>query len=422
LRHLLSQFTPIPTLLRKITGLQKESGAEIAHEMTQMQLDPSFQLMDKLVADTAIVYSPPKVGGQTIAATIRAHPHLPEPKHIHFLSDRGLAFMDSLVDRCRTPLYRQRWYECITQSRWVRTLLAMRTALRAAGLASIVPKPVFIAGVREPVAQYISLVFEHWWMYADSPDALTADSIAAQMRDDPWLLHCNDWFVNELHEMFGLDLLERPFPTERGWDVYENDVARVLIVRQENLDRLPEALGNLCGIDPATVVVEVRNVAEAKDYSAHYESVKKAWRSSELDMTALYSQPHVRHFYAKEEIARFQERWRSGADEFPAAPSKRKEMPCGPGEGTASRQNQEDVQHRNVASPLCGSSKHPNHGKNCLPCAHCVEEMRLIPVLRHACEERLELIQKLHAALRTRPLREKLLGVFHRLFRTARTA
>jgi len=222
--------------------------------------------------------------------------------------------------------------------------------------------------------------------------------------------------------MTGLDLFERPFLAERGWDIYENDVARVLIIRQENLDRLPEALGNLCGIDPATVVVEVRNVAEAKDYSSHYQSVKKAWRPSERDMAALYSQPHVRYFYAKEEIARFEERWRSAADDFPTTPSPRKEMPSNRAVETASRQNQQDWQHRNGTSPLCGSSKHPNHAKNCLPCAQCVEEMRLIPVLRHACEERLELIQKLDAALRTRPLREKFLGVLQRLFRTARTA
>jgi hypothetical protein len=409
-----TQFAPIPTLLQKITRMHNDSGADIALEMTQMQLDPSFQLLEQLVSDMTLVYSPPKVGGQTIAATIRAHPGFPRPKHIHFMSDAGLAFMDSLVERCRTPLNRQRWYECIAQSRWTRTLLALRKTLRFAGMASIVPKPVIIAGVREPMAQYISLVFEHWWMYADSPHALTAEGMLAQMAEDPWRNWCKNWFAHELGQMTGLNILARPFPIQQGWQIYENDLARVLIIRQENLDRLQEALGKLYGIDPAAITVENRNIADSKDYASHYANVRKEWSPSEGDMAAIYSHPHVRHFYTPEEIAMFQERWRSGPrSQGRACPS---ELRCD--REVKASQDQLASTQRRLDPPEYGHFPHSNHGRNCRPCAHCVQEMRLIPILRHACEERLELIQNLDAALRPRPLRERFRGVINRLLRT----
>src|SRR4029077_16159903 len=114
-------------------------------------------------------------------------------------------------------------------------------------------------------------------------------------------------FTDELGAVFGVDVYARPFPAERGWDVYENDAARVLVVRQEDLARLPEALGALYGFDPATVEVEDRNVADHKDYSAHYRAVRAALRLSERELDEAYSLPYARHFYTPREIDAFRD-------------------------------------------------------------------------------------------------------------------
>src|SRR5687768_11750646 len=53
---------------------------------------PASVLMEQLVADLTLVYSLPKVGGTTIAATLARRPAVrPEPLHLHHFSPKGLA-------------------------------------------------------------------------------------------------------------------------------------------------------------------------------------------------------------------------------------------------------------------------------------------------------------------------------------------
>lgn len=385
LQDVLAEFASIPPLLQKINQLQEISLGELAYEMTRMQHEPAFELMEQLIADMAIVYSPPKVGGQTITATLWGHPGLPEPKHIHFMSPRGLAFMEGLAERCRTPLTKHRWFESITHSRWVRTLLTARYALRAAGMASIVPKPMVLVGVREPVAQYLSLVFEHWWMYADRFEDLNAESLRAAMLDDPWYHHCNDWFQKELGESLGIDVFAQPFPGERGWEIYENEVARVLVIRQENLESFPQALGALRALQPAAITMENRNLGEAKDYSSHYAAVKKAFRLAGPELDRIYSSPQVRYFYSSAEIASFRNQW------------------CDRAAPLASQKKMEKRPTHVPAAPILATgtrpARHPHHPRSCRPCPKCAHDLQLVPILQQACEERLELLHKLDRQL-----------------------
>ena len=388
-QDVLTKFIAIPPILQKIAKLQKTSHAELASEITRMRQEPIYEFLEQLSADMTIVYSPPKVGGQTMTATICGHPGQSEPKHVHFMSGEGLAFMEMLVERCRTPLARHRWSENIALGHWARTLVAARQALRTAGLSTIVPKPLLIVGIREPVAQYLSLVFEHWWMYVDSPDELSADRLRSQMFDDPWWHHCNTWFPSELGQAIGIDVFARPFPVERGWEIFENDTARVLVIRQENLDCFPQAFGAFRGVDPESVIMESRNRAGTKEYAATYATVKKTFRLSEQQIEAIYSQPQVRHFYSKEQIAAFRSRWCAGQVESPAS-EPLMEFPTP--QAHPSKYDRESRQDR------------PHHSRNCRPCPQCEQDLQNLPVFQHACQERLELINKLDEQLRSQSL------------------
>ena len=125
------------------------------------------------------------------------------------------------------------------------------------------------------------------------------------------------WFDDELKEMFGVDVYARPFPADRGWDVYENDRARVLLIRQENLDALADALGALCRVEPSSFDVVPCNIGEDKAYAQQYGIVKKTLRLSEQELDSIYSLPYVRHLYTSKEIEGFKMRWR-GAGACPA--------------------------------------------------------------------------------------------------------
>ncbi len=395
--ELLTEFAPIPSLLSKVPPENR------AYESSQMMQDPAYILMERLLADLTVVYSPPKVGGQTIAATLWAHPAIPQPKHVHFLSPKGLAFMEWLIEQSSGHANQHEWRTLMAHSRWVRVLLAAKRMLRAAGMESMVPKPVLIAGVREPMGQYLSMVFQAWWMYADSPEALNAESIRAKMLGDPWRHKCNNWFKDDMGDTIGLDVFAKPFPTERGWDIYENDIARVLIIRQDNLDRLHEALGKLYGIEPSSVKMENRNRGDEKDYSAQYNAVKKAWRPTEQDLEEVYSAPYVSHFYTSREIEGFKNRWRT------AATSNRQSVPA------AEKQERTTSQ---VQSRITAKSE-PVHDRSCRPCPQCEQEIQSIPELQKACQERLEVIERLQS---TWPMRimQKCRNMLKRVFRGGR--
>ena len=363
LQEILTEFAPIPSLIGKVAPEDRP------YETLQMRQGAAYSLLEQLIAPINVVWTPPKVAGQTIAATLWAHPTLPKPKHIHFMSPKGLAFIDWLIENSHHHPNQHMWHSLMAHGRWVRVMLAANRFLRANGLASVVPKPILISGVREPMAQYLSLVFQVWWMYVKSPADLNAESIRAQMRDDPWRHQCNNWFKDDLAEMTGIDVFSRPFPTEQGWDIYENDVARVLIIRQENLDRLPQAIGTLYGIDPATVKLESRNKAEEKEYFSHYDAVKKAWSPTDQDIAEVYSPRFVSHFYTAHEIDNYQQRWRkkAGATSRETPPETYKKQQAG-----------EKVPAKPKSESPCGhqSSNVPTaHDWACHPCPQCALEL-----------------------------------------------
>jgi hypothetical protein len=299
--EVLAEFLPIAPTLRQVQ-------AELWPALREMTQHPIYRLLEGLTAELNIVYSAGKVGSKTVAATLKRHPSVgPEVLHVHFLSPKGLALLQRLVERCADLPNAAAWRQQLVYGRWLRVLLAVNRALRAGGPG--VRKPFLVTGVREPVALHLSYTFEVWWMYAEAPEGLTADLVRGQLAEG-WHHQANAWLSDDLGAMFDLDVYARPFPAEQGWDIYENDAARVLLIRQESLKRLPEALGALYGFDPATVEVDTTNTAESKPYGAHYAAVRGALRLSEEELEAAYELPYVRHFYTAAEIEGFKARWR----------------------------------------------------------------------------------------------------------------
>jgi hypothetical protein len=276
--------------------------------------------LDDLLASAAelnLVYTPGKVGTTTAVATLQRHPSIHSPvRSIHYLSSKGHAFLEERrITRC-TPwpaTAGYNWRDYLFQSRMLRVLIAINRALRAPNRpgADAVRKPYVVTGVREPVALHVSRCFEGWWQYGNTPDVLTAEVVRQQLAEDAWPAHCNQWFSDELRDTFGIDVFARPFPTERGWDIYENDAARVLLIRLESLAALPAALGELYGFDPSTFSVVSANTAEGKDYAVPYDVVKKTLRLSRQELEEIYALPYVRHFYTPREIAELKSRWQT---------------------------------------------------------------------------------------------------------------
>ncbi len=362
LEGILKEFSPIPGLIRDVGPTNR------AYDTNLLLQTATYNILANLVAENSIVYAPPKVGGQTLAATLIAHPSVPRLKHFHFMSSNGLAFLQSLIGKRSGHPNLHELQTAEAHGRWARVLVATNRFLRTRGLDSVIPKPIIVSAVREPMAQYLSLVFQLWWLYAEAPSHLTADGIRAGMLNDPWRHQCDNWFKDELKLSLGLDVFAKPFPTDLGWDIYENETARALVIRQENLGQVSVALGNLYGLDPSTFQVQSRNKAEDKDYNDCYEKVKAEWRPTEHEIEEVYSAPYVSHFYSQQEIQKFKARWLKGPARTTvghAGPVKKdtssaKKIPSKP-----------TPKSKHACSPTPPPTDRGSHGWGCQPCDEC---------------------------------------------------
>ena len=158
--------------------------------------------------------------------------------------------------------------------------------------------------------------------------ALTVDAIRAGLFADPWLRQFNDWLTDDLGSMFEMDVYAKPFPTARGWEIYENDRARILLVRQESLAGLAGALAALYRIDPATIDVVRANEGGNKSYSKEYQTVRRNFQLSKRELEDIYSMPYVRHFYTPEEVAEFKRYWGSAPADRSTLSSNVPVTPC----------------------------------------------------------------------------------------------
>ena len=195
-------------------------------------------------------------------------------------------------------------------------------------------------------------------------------------------------------------------------------LARVLIIRQENLDRLPEAAGKFFGFDSASVEVEERNHAENKPYAAHYRVIKESLRLPDRELEEIYSLPHVRHFYSHAEIETFKQRWRRGLAIAPSHCSTagdEEDKLILPFKSAASSRFAEAHNHESNSAPL--------HSWTCRPCAKCALQLHSIPSLQQASNTRLALLQQLNAELNAKvPLVAKCRALIRRLFGHNRSA
>ena len=167
-----------------------------------------------------------------------------------------------------------------------------------------------ITTVREPIAQAVSAFF-HGSARRSVPAGASTAQLTAELLDEHWERAPLRWFDREFAPALGIDVFAHAFDPDAGHAVIETPIARVLLLRQENLDSAPAALARFLGAD-APVPVAARNQATAKQYAGRYDEFLRDVRVPDPVLDEVYSSRYARHFYADNELTRFRRRWRSG--------------------------------------------------------------------------------------------------------------
>jgi hypothetical protein len=264
----------------------------------------------------------PKAGSQTVEATLR--PVLPghQIERWHFLTPEGMAAWRSIADLPTfTGWLRENFqFQANEGGRVHHAVLARRLTRRVKpGL----PKLPVIVGVREPIGLMLSFFFQIHQFFFPKDEGMAAghcrDLLLGGAGVHPDQRRCaaimwkfiDEWFDTELKAVFGIDVYQTSFPHARGYQVFETDLARVLVYRYENIASLDAMLGEFLGIAPPALVS--RNVGSEKDYAARYDAVRRSLRLPAEFVQQQYNRRLAQHFYTASERETLGRRWAESA-------------------------------------------------------------------------------------------------------------
>jgi hypothetical protein len=259
----------------------------------------------KLRPQPIVVYQMGKVASTTVAETIEHEPRLAESgvAHVHFLDPRW--WHDEAV-RARI---RYEGNALADTHLWDARQLRRRLERgRPAGRG----RWHVITLARDPVARNVSAFFQG----AQRSGWLREGSTVEELRDlfyDSFTAHDVplEWFDRELRTAFAVDVYESPFDSAAGFSVYESELARVLLLRVEDLRTVgPRALGEF--FDLPELPLRDKNVGEEKHTGDLY---RRFLSDACLDvgyLDRMYGSRYATHFYTADELSAFRRRWLEG--------------------------------------------------------------------------------------------------------------
>ena len=117
-----------------------------------------------------------------------------------------------------------------------------------------------ISPIREPVRRNISAYFENYY----KPYKMTMNKFIDKYIHHESLL----WFDRHLKPVWGIDVYAEPFDKEQGWQIYEGEQVKLLVIRLEDFDKLDEAFTALTGYAPPELMYtnKTSDTPKARDY------------------------------------------------------------------------------------------------------------------------------------------------------------
>ena len=187
-----------------------------------------------------------------------------------------------------------------------------------------------IIGVRDAVAQNISMVFEIQDFYClllgkDGRDAqkvfhtFVEESIChektkrqkreygfEQFHHTPFLIQ--SWFDDVFLKDFKIDIFQLPFDKKKGYSIYKNiEGYDILIYQLEKLNNLESIFRDFT--EKKNFQIKKQNDSEKKWYAESYNNFKENIKINNAYLEKTYSGKMMKHFYSEEDIIKFRNKW-----------------------------------------------------------------------------------------------------------------
>lgn len=299
-----------PTYCEKVR-LQKELFCSLGRDMSY-EFDNSMTKLrfDRLLAsekDIVLAFQPPKVGSTSVFRSINEQSCI--TMHFHDLE----IFFENINLKNRTEF----WKQCLR-------------VIKESGR-----KFKIITGVREPIIRDISGYFQ----VLDVTNGMVLDTgktfeenllchlISSTKKEigtkegENYLNFGNylsqnrkygvefDWYILELEKYFGINLMDKPFNKEKGYQIYRNEFVEVFVYKLEYLSILEMEIGKFIGQDD--FCLQNSNTSSKKRYDRLYREVM-----AEISLPKEYIDFYYAHncwmdyFYSEKEKETFLQRWK----------------------------------------------------------------------------------------------------------------
>lgn len=265
------------------------------------------QVTNKKKHSPIIVYQMGKVGSKTIEQSLRHyyqnHGLDVEVYHAHFLN-----YLDEMEKNGRQQKISKHGLQ------YIHEMMELKRKINADSDR----KWRLISLVRDPVARNIASFFQALsvnqiipdWRVRHEQGNLRIEELQARFLslDNDFHNYPATWFESQLKSVFDIDVYEKPFPFQQGYEVYKNkERFDLLVIRMEDLNRCAvKAINQFLDLDDFSVLNS--NTSEEKDHRELYNAFK-ALPWPEEYVTRLYTSRFARNFYNASELESFKKKW-----------------------------------------------------------------------------------------------------------------
>ena len=263
--------------------------------------------------ESILVYQMGKVGSTTVLRSLRALGLDMSIHHVHMLTREGISRYEAFI---KENFFRK------SVSAIVENLVLVKYLRKQLDHTGSDQRWKVVTLVRDPVARNISSFFEILdlqmnYGLQDKLEARTIDNVVEDLCKffiDEYPDHDLPltFFDSELKSVFGVNVFINPFPKSKGYKIYEGEKVEILLLRIEDLDRCArDAFEKFLGVKKIEVITS--RTGSEKNYSDVYRRFLGSINLPDSYLKKMYRSKYATHFYSKEEITKFEARWRTQA-------------------------------------------------------------------------------------------------------------
>lgn len=239
--------------------------------------------------DLYLIYTMSKVGSSSVYYSLKKKFPYKEIHHIHFLGNTWLESFKS-----GHPIFNNNiknadaLFKLLDKRKWNIKIVSL---------------------VRDPIARDISGIFQTWEHLFDVKDvsSLTPIEIVEHFRTAEFS-YSQNWFETDFKEFTGLNVFENSFDATKGYEIYFNSKASILILQLEQLNNIyNQALNEFIGF--GYYKLQKENVTSSRASGELNAAVKKLLKFPRKKLEDIYQSPYIKTFYNESQVDKFVNRW-----------------------------------------------------------------------------------------------------------------